>query len=475
MKPQAVCSSTISGFLFACLLLFLLTGCVEQEQPGSWANSSALSTEKSGRLSLFLNLKKPDGPRSKMHILSLEVLSETGTWLPLSSSDIEAEPDALQSGQMFLTSSRVPIGYYNRLRIKTAPSPSAGSTEAVITELGINRPLYVASGDSHSLFLTWDIVASLAAGNTGNPVLSLNPRLKNMLIDVAYAACPDINTVFLICTDKNRVCDSLGVPGRPGYLKSDPIVPTANLYSSTEEDKNLIKIGPAANRVEAGFPLPTLGRGVQFTISPDGQWAFVVDKKRGNIVRLNLSSGTIDLRNRLGYEPSYIIYLEKQALVAVSLSRSQSVVLLDPESLQPLQTISTGNKPEGLLLYQDNYLYIAESGGNSVMVYNLSENRVQQRIPVGLNPKRLLAVNDRIYVTNSRSRSLSLVRPGQLGVSKTIRMTGPPLEMAYSSANKWLYVGNKATGAIDIIDPADNKITGEISLGAVPLGIAVLR
>ncbi len=234
------------------------------------------------------------------------------------------------------------------------------------------------------------------------------------------------------------------------------------------------RIGPASNRVEETFHLSRLAKELHITINPDSQWAYVIDKKRGNILRINLHSGAIDARNRLGYGPSYILYLEKQGLLAVSQSLSQTVVLLDPETLNQVQTISTGNKPGGMLLYKENFLYIAETGGNSVMVYDLTLNKVQKRIPVDLSPRRLLQAGGRIYVTNYDSHSISILKPGQLGVSKTITLDGPPLELAYSPGNKWLYVGNESAKTIDIIDPVNNKMVGRIALDTLPLGMAVL-
>ncbi len=470
------------ALVLVCILPLFLSGC---SSPGSGYSSNAgllgngppVDNDRGGQLSLFLNLKKTKGSELRMRIQSIEILTETNNWIPLLRLPVTADSKTLPLGQLFLSRSALTTGYYSRIRITTLCNPSGSETEVspVTTELNINRPLYITKGDSRSLFILWDIGTSLAGGTLGKPALSLDPKLKNMLVDVAYAACPDINTVFMICTDKNIVCDSLGVAGGPSYLISDPIAPTANLYALTENEIGIKKIGPAANRVEANFPLSMLGRGLQFTTSPDSRWAFVIDRKRGNIVRLDLRSGAIDLGTRLGYQPSYIIYLEQQKLLAVTLSKSQTVVLLDPETMNKVRSISTGNKPEGLLLYRNNYLYIAESGGNSVMVYDLSKNVVQQRVLVDFSPARIFAVDNTVYVANRGSRTISIIKPGQLNVLQTIRLDGPPLEFAYSATNKWLYVGNESAGAIDIIDPVSKELTGRISLGAVPRGIAVLH
>ncbi len=468
-----------AALILGCLFL-LLSGCVASKGPftpsGSHENPARERVGKAGQISLFLNLKGQDGPSLKMTIQSIEILGENNNWTSLPFEPIVADSRLIPGGQLFLGRTSLASGNYSRLRFKTGDIKSSGTEpEAKVIELAMRTPLYVTQGDSHSLFLTWDLFGTLAASGSGKPALSLEPKLKNMPVDVAYTTCPDINTVYMICTNTNRVCDSLGVSGGPSYLISDPVAPTANLFALTENDMDIKRIGPASNRVEATYHLSSLGKELQFTISPDGQWAYVVDRKRGNILRINLRSGSIDTRKRLGYGPSYILYLKEQGLLAVTLSLSQTVVLLDPQTLNQVRAISTGSKPGGLMLFKSNLLYIAEAGSHSVMVYNLSLNKFQKRIPVDLSPRRILNANGRIYVANSTSRSISVLMPGQLGVSKTIPLNGTPLELAYSPHNKWLYVSNGSTQTIDIINPVNNKMVGKISLGALPRGIAVLQ
>ncbi|MBU1138729.1 MAG: YncE family protein [Proteobacteria bacterium] len=470
-----------AAFLLLGCFFLLLSGCATSDGPFSTSDSSQSGSggqaDKGGQISLFLNLKEPVGPERKMLIQSIEVLAENNNWISLRPDPIEADSQLILGRQIFLGRSYLPSGYYSQLRITASQDVQSNGavSDPTASILEIRNPLYVAIGDSHSLFLTWDVMASFAATDKDRPSLSLTPKLKNMLVDVAYVACPEINTVYMICTDKNWVCDSLGVSGGPSYLISDPNNPTGNLLALTEDDKNIKRIGPAANRVEETYNLPMVGKPLHIAVSPDSHWAYVIDRKRGNILRINLQSGSIEARNRLGYEPSYILYLEKQDVLAVALSLSQTVVLLDPETLNQVQTISTGSKPEGLMLYNDTYLYIAESGSNSVMVYDLTLNKLQKRIPVDLSPMRILAANGLIYVTNEASHSISILKHGQLGVSRTIPLDGSPLEMAYSPTNKWCYVGNESTKTLDIIDPVNSKIVGQIPLGALPKGMAVLH
>lgn len=468
-------------FRVVCLSAALLAaGCL----PAGSGSSDLSSFKNSGKgvLSLFLNLKEDRGPDLEMRIRSIELLSEGGLWHPLAAGALTVRSGSMGSGQVFVARSTFEPGYYQRLRITLGPVSLLQRDERIalipattVVEVAIPDPLYIGKGDSHSLFLSWDVDASLVEETGFNPVFRLPPRLKNLIADVAYVACPDINTVFMIRTDKNQVIDSLGVAGGPSYLFRAPFVQAENLYALTPEDMGVKRIAAVANRVVETYRVSMSGETTHMTLGPAGRRAYLVDRKRGNILRMDLRSGNVDLRARLGHGPVYILYLKKWDLLAVSFSLSQTVVLLDPENLAPVRTVATSGRPEGLAVWKDRLLYIAESGSNTVLQYDLEQSRVVRRIPVGFSPRRILAVDNMIYVADYGSKSVSVLRPGQLGATRTIPLSGRPLELADIPTRKLMYVGNEEEQAITIFDAVTMKPTGTIQLGARPAGLAVMN
>ncbi|WP_457573199.1 YVTN family beta-propeller repeat protein [Desulfolithobacter sp.] len=413
----------------------------------------------------------------ELTIETMELLADNGRWNLISDRPITISSRKLRDGQRFLARNYLPQGRYSRLRLTLDQARLGNSTLSLASpaiELPLRGPLYVGSGDSRSLFLTWDVKRSILDNGTLQPVLQVAPRLKHLMVDVAYVACPEIDTVFMIRTDKNWVCDSLGVQGEPTYLAPSPLYPRENLYVLTRRDQDIKKVAPSANRVVETYSLPMTGNPIHMALSPDGRWGYIVDRKRGNILRMDMLSGHIDQRVRLGYGPCYVLFLEKTNLVAVSLSLAQTVVLLDPESLTTVRTISTGSRPEGLTLWNDTLLYVAESGANSVLIYDLESNRERSRIPVGFSPRRLIATSNFIYVANHGSRSLSLLSPEQLGVTRSVPLTGRPLELAEVKRSRWIYVGNEDRNGLTIIDPVTSRVAGFIELGGRPTGIAII-
>ncbi len=470
-------ASGIRSLLACGLLLLLACGCV----PGSAPGGGVARPRDGGLLSLFLNLKQGRVPDLEMRISAIEILSGNGTWLPLAEHAITLRAGAIGGSRIFVARAPLAQGHYSRLRLTLSAAvlhdPSGSRPLALrtaVTELPIHDALFLGRGDSRSLFLSWDVQASLTDNRTFGPVLSLAPRLKNLIADVAYVACPDIDTVYMIRTDKNWVYDSLGVAGAPAYLFTAPLAAAESLYALTPGDMGVKRIAAAANRVVETYRISMAGRLTHMALGPRGQRAYIVDRQRGNILRLDLRSGNIDRRARLGYGPVYVIYLEKMNLLAVSLSLSQSVVLVDPETLATVRTISTSDRPEGLAAWR-GFLYIAETGSSTVLRYDLEHGSAARRIPVGFSPRRILALDDAIYVADYGSASLSVLRPGQLGIARNITLSGRPLELADVRGRKLIYVGNEEEQAISIVDPVTMKPVGRIPLGTRPAGITVMQ
>ncbi|BCO10285.1 hypothetical protein GF1_26610 [Desulfolithobacter dissulfuricans] len=349
MKHQARSAyQLLALFRIPLALLLLLVSCGPPE--AGYDSNHPARFQSGGQLSLFLNLRQSEGPAVELTIQAMEVLADNGSWNLVSDRPVTISTRKLRGGQRFLARNYLPQGRYSRLRL-TLDQARLGSTTLSLAspsmELPLRGPLYVGPGDSRSLFLTWDVRRSIQNDTTFQPILQVAPRLKHLMADVAYVACPDIDTVFMIRTDKNWVYDSLGVRGEPTYLAPAPLTPRENLYVLTQRDQDIKKVAPSANRVVETYSLPMTGDPVHMALSPDGRWGYIVDRQRGNILRMDMLSGHIDQRVRLGYGPCFVLYLEKTNLVAVSLGMAQTVVLLDPETLSTVRTISTGSRPEG--------------------------------------------------------------------------------------------------------------------------------
>jgi hypothetical protein len=106
---------------------------------------------------------------------------------------------------------------------------------------------------------------------------------------------------------------------------------------------------------------------------------------------------------------------------------------------------------------------------------NPQSRLAQKRISVGITPRRLLSAPQKIYCTNFRGKSISDLRQNNLGAIQTIILNDTPLEMVFHNRHNKLFVGEKNTAGIGIIDTYINRVVGHVSLGAEPLGLALIQ
>jgi YVTN family beta-propeller protein len=203
-------------------------------------------------------------------------------------------------------------------------------------------------------------------------------------------------------------------------------------------------------------------------------WAYVLDERNNYLSRLDLLTGSLSARVHTNYRPQYLTYLVNRNLLAVSSALSQSVSLHDPLSLAEVGSIRTSSSPDGLMV-ANNLLWIAESGANTVSTYDLVTNQILPRLSVGFTPRRLLDNGSQIYVSNYDEGSISVILPGQSGVSRVISGLGRPLEMAFSQTYQRLYVTDEKALGLAVIDTANDQFTGYINLGARPVGLATTQ
>lgn len=465
--------------LLSCFLT-ISTGCgPAASPPGHLLDQGA----GKGRLSFFIDLQGFRGPNLIMQIASIELLNKEGLWQASTFEPITVKAGEIGKGQKFLGRMIMAPGDYGGLRLivreAAVASESGGESplqlEKTRYEKIFSSPLRLEEGDSQSLFFTWDTKSSLH-DNVFVPALSLVSRQARLIADAAYVACPDIDTVYMISTKDNKVIDSIGIEGGPMYLVGEnSAVRQDKIYVLTGRSRELIVFSASANEIIERYSLKMLDKIAHMAISPDDTWAYIVDRNRGDLIQLDLQNGFIANQVRLNYGPNYITYLESANLLAVSLGISQKVVFLNPETLEEFGSVSTSASPEGLATWQDQLLLVAETGSNTMMIYDVNSNMLFKRVMLDFQPKRILASNSTVYVTNYGARSLSIIQPGQFDLSRSIHLSGRPLELAEDPQNRWIYVGNEEEKSIDIIESTINAVVGSIELGTRPSGIIVFE
>ncbi|MBD1401092.1 YncE family protein [Pelovirga terrestris] len=437
-------------------------------------SGSVFSPQDLPRTSVFLALRHEFSPQIRVDLSDLEILAD-GVWLPLLNEPVLLDAQQIAGGQVHLGGSSLPAGRYSLLRLQIdqiwTPDGVGAWQPRLNQQMEIEIPLTAAlmldHNDSKSLFVTWDAAATLAL-KTDAGDFSAAPAQGELPVDVLYVSCPDINTVFVVRTDNNRVIDSFGIAGGPTRLALDG----DRLYVLASRQRELLMIELSSYRVIDRFPFPLNDEPGVMVLDRLGRTAYLLDHRSGYLSRVDLVSGSLVARVSLGYQPADLIYLEEQNLLAVSLGLAQRVLLLDPTSLRVQGTLSTGAGPAGLAMLEQR-LYVAEQGSSAVAVFDLQRRAPLERLLVGIEPTQIIATDHQLYVAHPADGTLAVLVPGQLSIAREIRELGTPAEMAYGPRYRQLYVLDALRGGVTVIDTNADLLSTRIPLGAIPADLVV--
>jgi len=188
-------------------------------------------------------------------------------------------------------------------------------------------------------------------------------------------------------------------------------------------------------------------------------------------LKTNQATGTIPLL--AGSRPSGIVITHDGKQMYVINSALNSVSAVDPEAGRILTTFAVGAGPSAIALTpDDSLLYVANSRDNTIWVIDtLTNERVT--IVTGITNPTAIAFNRQgstAYITSGVSPvgTLVLLRTEDYTVRTRINVGSNPVNVTRDRYDTLIYVVNKGSNNVTIINSSDNSVAGAIALGGAP-------
>ena len=185
-------------------------------------------------------------------------------------------------------------------------------------------------------------------------------------------------------------------------------------------------------------------------------------------------SGDTNIGNFVvGRSPSHAAFLPSSSVALVANKNDDSLSFFSPLSQGSTVTIVTlpaGSAPVYLAGTHPGFMYVANSGTNSVGVVTNSSLALQSLIPVGRTPVALLQTTDTtvLYCVNKGDGTVSAITTVNNSVLATIPVGSSPVAAVMNSDGKTLYVVNQGNGTVSAIDTASNSVVATVASGASP-------
>ncbi|BCA79356.1 hypothetical protein AOP6_1143 [Desulfuromonas sp. AOP6] len=453
----------------------LLSGC--HPNIGREVTRPAMAGPGQALVTLYLETVGAGPANITLILADVEVLQE-GVWLPVVSGPVEVNLARDRERQTLLGLGVLPAGRHEQFRFRIQEVRQGRRVLALASEqshvvLEAGAGIQLDEGDSHCLFLRWQLDDCLDSQERFVPRFSLKAQTEPLTSELLYVLCDDINTLYLARSDRNFIVYSLAVDGPVSDLSLDK--ERQLLYILSRGARALLVFDCQRNRIVDRVALPVTVDPRYLALSTDGIHAFVSDAATDRVVKVDLRSGQLVQQASVGYRPGRLIYFDDGSLgrVAVSSPGSQQVFILDAQSLSLVSALSSGFQPEGLFV-AGSVLYVCDRGSQTVTAWSLRSRSVLSHIPVGREPVSLAGDGgDKIYVANYGDQNLSVITRGQNMALRQIPVGRGPYSFAYLGHRNVLYVANRLSQTVTALDIASERPFATLALGGTPLFLAV--
>ncbi|MBF0108762.1 MAG: hypothetical protein HQL76_06265 [Magnetococcales bacterium] len=224
----------------------------------------------------------------------------------------------------------------------------------------------------------------------------------------------------------------------------------------------------------------TLGTSIQKMIyCPSNHYLYALDNDGVGTVKVlnplnNTTVASFALPSGLGVGTGMAYSPVNDKLYIVT--QSNSVVVIDPatNALAPVQPIGVGSSPVAIEYCPANdRLYVSNAESSTISVIDPSLNTVVATIPLSAMPGQMAysPVNDKLYIV-TQSNSVVVIDPVNHSPMTGISVGEGPLSISYCPVNNRIYTTNPGEGTISVIDPMDNTVPYTMGISAgLPQGI----
>jgi YVTN family beta-propeller protein len=143
------------------------------------------------------------------------------------------------------------------------------------------------------------------------------------------------------------------------------------------------------------------------------------------------------------------------------------VSVIDRATPTPTNVL-TGSSPSGIVYdYEDQQVFVANSGSDNVSIMNTQTNAVVDSLPVGKSPNAVAvdSLEETVFVGNTLSNSVTVINGISDAIMTTIPLGFEPWGIAADTATGNVYVSSDCSDQLAVINGATNTLIGNVSLG----------
>ena len=238
------------------------------------------------------------------------------------------------------------------------------------------------------------------------------------------SVCPITGSLSVISTTSLVVANTVCVGANPGPVAQLPS--GGEVYVANQGDNTISVYDPVSQAIVATIT-PAMGlhqNPIYLVASTDGLYVFVVTQGNGSspgvLDIINTTTNTIGASVPLGVGPTYAfldthlnrLYVTNTGGNSVSVFDVSNVILTANPAIPTLATLNVGSAPVSVTALPNGLsVYVANSISNDVSVVNSTNLSVVTTIPVGQGPVFIASEpsSSKVYTANAGAGTISII------------------------------------------------------------------
>lgn len=458
-------------------LVFLFASCVLK--PG--IKEPRYSDE--GQIFVYLSSSQEPATDITFVISGMSFMDKDGIWFDVPMKPRTINSIKLSGTQIKLREFYLPAGKYKKLKLIIAEAslkrgnkkhslalPEAVNNQAIHGELLVGIDFNVFYRESSCIFVDWNINRSIVDKYLFQPGLVANSQgleIKNIL---AYVSNEGSNCVTVIDRQEDMVVGTIAVGEAPRGIAASS--DGARIYVANSGSNSISVIDTSVNRVNA--TIDNWGYSPEeLALSWNDSTLFVTNPRSNNVSVINLASNMVTARINVGEKPIDIVADMERRKMYVSNYYSLSISVIDMATRVVENTISISSNPKYLALCDDR-LYTGNESINDVYLVNIPSYSVDT-VNMGFRPERLFCgLANRVYAGNIAFDEISFLHTDLDTITKNIAVGGSPAGMDVDAMRRKLYVTNKSSEDVSVIDIKTERLVKTVPVGKKPHDIVLV-
>lgn len=268
-----------------------------------------------------------------------------------------------------------------------------------------------------------------------------------------FAICHDKQTILEIDVDRFRVAGKIGLPGKPVAARFLPDGRGAIVL--TNDPGALLGIDLTNRRVAAHLPLP----GVPADVDLNGNLAAITIPSRNAVVRVGISASgplafTLAGTTDAGVPCNALRFRRDGKTILAGAAAAREIVAVDGQSGELLARLSLPVSPSRFCFNPDGgQMFVTGTGEDALAIVSPFQNEVDETILAGHTPYAM-AVSDRwnlLFVTNRESGDLTILDIETRGVSASVHVGENPGEVLLTPDGEYALVLDPRSGNVSVV------------------------